>query len=416
MEIRELDELREWEHNPRMISEKALRGLGHSLDEFGDLSGIVFNARLKALVCGHQRLKALREKYNGELKIESSTIITPKGEQFPIRIVDWDETKHAAANIAANNQRIAGDFTEGLAPLLDELKIDFPELSLDLNFDELRADYPKFFEKEIIEDEVPPVPQEATTKMGDLYELGRHRLLCGDSTKKEDVERLMDGKKPELMITDPPYGVEYDPAWRQRLARKGLLSYAPRRTGKIPNDNNLDWLEAFRLSPSKIVYCWHAGVHASRIQDQLEQVGFEIRNQIIWTKSNFAISRGHYHWRHEPCWYGVKKGQDANWIGDRTQTTLWEVNFDKNVGGGHPTQKPLECMMIPMQNHSGDVYDPFVGSGTTLIAAEQIGRICYGMEIEPLYVDVCVQRWVNFTKRTRIKRNGREIEWQIQTP
>jgi ParB-like chromosome segregation protein Spo0J len=146
MQIRKLNELKEWERNPRTISEKALKGLGYSLDEFGDLSGIVFNARLKALVCGHQRLKALQQKYNGELRIENNIIITPKGEQFPIRIVDWDEKKHTAANIAANNQHIAGDFTEGLAPILDELKVDFPELSLDLRFDALRLD----IEKEIL--------------------------------------------------------------------------------------------------------------------------------------------------------------------------------------------------------------------------------------------------------------------------
>lgn len=248
-------------------------------------------------------------------------------------------------------------------------------------------------------DEVPEVA-EPVTKPGDLWLLGRHRLLCGDSTKADDVARLLGNAKPALMVTDPPYGVDYDAAWRQEAAEAGHLAYAARRVGVVQNDSRIDWAEAWSLSPSDVVYCWHAGRHASVVQSSIESVGYEVRCQIIWSKSNFPISRGHYHWRHEPCWYAVRKGKQAGWIGDRKQTTIWEVNLDKNVEGGHSTQKPVECMARPIRNHEGDVYDPFLGSGTTLIAAEQLNRTCYGMEIDPHYCDVIVNRWQNFTGQT----------------
>lgn len=227
---------------------------------------------------------------------------------------------------------------------------------------------------------------------GDIWQIGRHRLMCGDSTSKEDVARLMDGKEAALMVTDPPYGVEYDPGWRNEAAEKGLISFAARREGKVANDDRIDWSDAYRLFSGNVVYCWHADRHASKVQQSLEAAGFEIRCQVIWAKSNFAISRGHYHWKHEPCWYAVREGKQAHWIGDHSQTTLWEINWDKNVDGGHGTQKPLECMMRPIRNHEGDVYDPFTGSGTTLVACEQTGRIGYGMEIEPKYCAVTLER------------------------
>lgn len=207
------------------------------------------------------------------------------------------------------------------------------------------------------------------------------------------------------MVTDPPYGVNYDPAWRNVEAAKGNLAYAASRVGPVLNDNNADWSEAWALSPSDVVYSWHpAGatslVHAAALQDS----GFEIRMQIIWAKSNFPIGRGDYHVRHEPCWYGVRKGKPARRTDDRTQTTLWEINLDRNVEGGHSTQKPVECMERPIRNHDfTDVYDPFLGSGTTLIAAERTGRKCYGMEIEPHYVDVSVRRWENYTGKVAEK-------------
>jgi DNA modification methylase len=233
------------------------------------------------------------------------------------------------------------------------------------------------------------------TERGQVWEVGRHRLMCGDATSSEDVGGvLLAGEKPGLMVTDPPYGVDYDPAWRVKAAEEGHLAYADRRIGEVRNDDRADWKEAWDCFPGDVVYAWHPPgatslVHAKAIED----AGFVLRMQIIWAKSNFPIGRGDYHVRHEPCWYAVRKGQVAHRTDDRTQTTLWEINLDKNVEGGHSTQKPVECMAKAIRNHTfSEVYDPFLGSGTTMVAAEQLGRICYGMEIEPKYVAVTLER------------------------
>jgi DNA modification methylase len=239
----------------------------------------------------------------------------------------------------------------------------------------------------------------ARAKLGDVWALGEHRLGCGDATKGEDVVRVLPTREqwPMLMVTDPPYGVEYDPAWRDEAAAKGQIAYAASRVGEVANDERVDWTPAWELFPGDVAYVWHAGRHASEVQASMQRTGFEIRNQVIWAKAHSPITRGHYRWRHEPCWYAVRKGATAHWIGDRTQSTLWEIALDPNVAGGHSTQKPVECMARPLRNHKGDVYDPFLGSGTTLIAAEQLGRRCYAIEIEPKYVDVAIARWEAFT-------------------
>lgn len=220
-----------------------------------------------------------------------------------------------------------------------------------------------------------------------------HRLKCGDSTVEGDVSQLLDGEAPWLMVTDPPYGVNYDPNWRNEAAAAGHLNYAARRVGTVENDDRVDWSDAYKLFPGDVAYTWSPpGDHIILTGQALQGAGFQIRNQIIWRKPHFPISRGHYTYRHEPCWYGVKKGSKAHWIGDATSSTMWEVSLDKNVDGGHSTQKPLECMARPIRNHEGDVYDPFLGSGTTMVAAEQLGRRCYGMEISPGYVAVALER------------------------
>lgn len=252
-------------------------------------------------------------------------------------------------------------------------------------------------------DEVPEnVP--TRSKRGDLWLLGEHRVLCGDATSAEDVARVLGGAAPNLMVTDPPYGVEYDPEWREEYDQ-----FERHSTGLVANDNRDDWREAWALFPGDVAYAWHAGLRATAHAESLLSVGFEVRAQIIWVKQHFAFGRGHYHFQHEPCWYAVKRGGVAGWAGDRKQTTVWEI-ANKNPMGGkeddanteHSTQKPIECMARPIRNHKGDVYDPFLGSGTTLIACEQLGRKCYGLEIEPKYVDVILQRWENFTGNTAV--------------
>ncbi|MEP6830077.1 MAG: site-specific DNA-methyltransferase, partial [Rhizomicrobium sp.] len=244
--------------------------------------------------------------------------------------------------------------------------------------------------------------------VGDLWLMGRHRVLCGSATEASDVKVLLSGDRPSLMATDPPYGVVYDPSWRNAA---GVSASA--RTGKVQNDDRSDWREAWALFPGDVAYVWHAGKFAAEVQQSLQAAGFEMRAQIIWRKSHFAIGRGHYHWQHEPCWYAVRKGGKPTWTGDRRQSTVWDIDGVKTAKGPsvetaddatvHGTQKPVECMRRPIENNSkpGDiVYDPFLGSGTTVIAAEQCDRICYGLEIDPTYVDVIVRRWQNFTGET----------------
>ena len=252
------------------------------------------------------------------------------------------------------------------------------------------------------EDAVPAAPAEPVTKPGDLWLLGGHRLLCGDSTVATDVERLLGGATPHLMVCDPPYGVEYDPGWRNEA---GVSTTT--RTGKVANDDRADWREAWALFPGDVAYVWHAAIHATTVADSLIACGFDIRAQIIWSKSRFALGRGDYHWQHEPAIYSVKKGGRSHWQGARDQSTLWSIApaGAEDAATPHGTQKPVEVMRRPIVNNSerGDlVYEPFCGSGTTLIAAETVGRSCLALELTPAYCDVIVQRWQAFTGQAAV--------------
>jgi DNA modification methylase len=183
-----------------------------------------------------------------------------------------------------------------------------------------------------------------------------------------------------------------------------------RQTGQVLNDDTVDWTPAYKLFAGDVAYVWHAGVHAGEVAAGLLSAEFQVRAQIIWAKQHFALSRGHYHWQHEPCWYAVRNGRPSRWRGDRKQSTIWNVPNLNPMGGdraeqktGHGTQKPVELMRRPIMNHTerGEVvYDPFLGSGTTLIAAEQTGRVCMGIDVDPRYVDVIVIRWQQLTGRT----------------
>jgi len=247
------------------------------------------------------------------------------------------------------------------------------------------------------EDEIPELPEKAVTAVGDIWLAGSHRIGCGDSTDAAVVTALLGGQAPELMVTDPPYGVEYDPAWRHRL---GVNRSA--RRGKIRNDDQADWAVAWGLFPGNIAYVWHGALHATTVAESLVSNGFTVRAQIIWAKERLVMSRGDYHWQHEPCWYAVRT--KGHWTGDRKQTTLWPIaSGGQDSKTTHSTQKPVECMRRPMLNNCDPgqaVYDPFLGSGTTLIAAETTGRVCLAMELEPRYVDVAVRRWQAFTGTT----------------
>lgn len=225
-----------------------------------------------------------------------------------------------------------------------------------------------------------------------------HRLYIGDSTNENQVRILLDGQKPFLMVTDPPYGVNYNPSFRLEFDAN-----VKRATGEVHNDDNPDWTRAYQLFPGDVAYVWHPSVHTGIFQDSLHRAGFDTRQMIIWNKTNLTVGRSNYHWKHEPCWYMVRKNKSSNWQGATDQTTVWDIK-SANAGKlqeegdesmGHSTQKPLECMRRPISNHTmiGDsVYDPFVGSGTTLVACEQLHRQGYGMEIDPRYAGMVLER------------------------
>lgn len=307
------------------------------------------------------------------------------------------EAQRRAYRIADNKLTELGGWDEALlsAELQDLLTEDY-DLSL-IGFDdgELEALLNVSTEPEAGpregEDDVPETPEAPISRVGDLWVLGNHRLLCGDSTVATDVERLLGTVRPLLMVTDPPYGVEYDPSWRNQAG-----AAKTKRTGKVLNDDRADWREAWALFPGDVAYVWHGALHAATVAESLETAGFTIRSQIVWAKDRLVLSRGDYHWQHEPCWYAVKKTGKGHWAGDRKQTTLWQIaNRDQDADTVHGTQKPVECMRRPILNNSSPgqaVYEPFMGSGTTLIAAETTGRVCLGIELNPAYVDVAVQR------------------------
>jgi DNA modification methylase len=247
--------------------------------------------------------------------------------------------------------------------------------------------------------------------------LGDHRVRCGDSTSSADVAQVLAGSEPHLMVADPPYGVSYEPSWRARRN----LSTGKLAQGKVLNDDRADWRDAYARFPGDVAYVWHGALHGDVVAADLAACGLQLRAQIVWAKQHFTLSRGDYHWKHEACWYAVREGKPSHWQGDRTQTTVWEIPNNNPFGNqqreqtwGHGTQKPVECMRRPIDNNSRPgqaIYDPFLGSGTSLMAAEMTGRVCYGLELNPAYVDVVVRRWQVFTGRAaRHQASGQSFD------
>jgi DNA modification methylase len=286
-------------------------------------------------------------------------------------------------------------------------------------------------------EQTPALNSNPVVERGELWALGDHRLLVGDSTDAASVGRLLDGARPVLMVTDPPYGVSYDPNWRSEVGVNRVIGSGA--TGKISNDDRADWTPAWQLFPGNTAYVWHGGLHSGVVEASLRTAGFEPRAQIIWDKGRLIISRGDYHWEHEPCWYVVRddleppcsyaicgdyhsehelcwyvvrKGKPGGYVGDRKQTTMWRIEH-RISETGHGAQKPIECMRRPILNSSklGDgIYDPFCGSGTTLIAAHMEKRTAFAMEIDPIYAQVIIERWENFAGKEAAREDGTTLD------
>ena len=383
VESRPIADVRPYAGNPRKIPKRAVDAVAASIEQYGFRQPIVVDTE-GVVIAGHTRLHAAQK-----LGLES----------VPVHVADLTPEQARAYRLADNrtNEFAAWDdetLTQELATLSATLDTDLAALSAMTAFDTRELD--RLLGPPPGQTDPDDVPENAdpVTQPGDVWLLGRHRLMYGDCTKADDVDRLLDGGKPNLMVTDPPYGVNYDAGWRNRALKK----HRDLAVGPVTNDDRGDWRAAWALFPGNVAYVWHpAGANSVGFYRSLVESRFDVRMQIIWAKNQLVIGRGHYHVQHEPCWYAVRKGAGASWRGDRKQSTVWSIDKPLKSETGHSTQKPVECMARPIRNHEGEVYDPFVGSGTTLIAAERQGRICYAMEIEPRYVDIAVARWAAYT-------------------
>jgi DNA modification methylase len=380
--------------NARTHSEAQVAQIAGSIREFGFTNPVLIDAA-DGIIAGHGRVMAARALGLSDVPC--------------IRLAHLTETQRRAYVLADNRIALnSGWDADMLALEVDSLIGDDFDLSL-LGFDdaELAALLNQPTDGLTDPDEAPEPPAVPVAAPGDVWLLGNHRLACGSCTDAHTVEALLAGALPRLMVTDPPYGVEYDANWRnEAMPQKNDPSRwrdgSGRAIGAVENDDRADWRDAWALFPGDVAYVWHAGNKAHIVADSLLASALEIRAQIVWAKSQHVISRGHYHPQHEPCWYAVRKGATGHWSGDRKQSTLWQIPKPQKSETGHSTQKPIECMKRPIENNSapGDaVYEPFSGSGTTIIAAEMTGRRCYAVELNPAYVDVAVRRWQDFAGR-----------------
>jgi DNA modification methylase len=384
---RPLGDLIPYVGNARLHSEAQVALIAGSIKEYGFTNPVLVDGA-NGIIAGHGRVLAAR-------KLGLATVPT-------IELSHLTEVQRRAYVLADNRLAEAAGWDKELLGLelgdLADMGVDLMDLGFAAGeIDKLlNGDAP-----DPREDDVPEPPAVPVSRAGDLWCLGKHRLLCGDATSATDVARLLNGVVPHLMATDPPYGVTYDPAWRNRA---GLSETA--RTGKVLNDDRADWREAWALFPGDVAYVWHGALHATTVAESLTACGFAIRSQIIWAKERLVLSRGDYHWQHEPCWYAVRERAKGHWTGDRTQTTLWSIpSRDQDAKTVHGTQKPVDCMRRPMLNNSSPgqaVYEPFSGSGSSIISAETCGRVSLAMELDPTYVDVAVTRWQAFTGKSAV--------------
>jgi DNA modification methylase len=410
-----IDRLVVYARNPRK-NDAVVDRMCSSIREFGFKIPVLARSDGE-VVDGHLRIKAARK-----LRIE----------EIPVILCDeWSAAQVKAFRLMVNRSVNWASWDDELLALelqeLGEAEFDLSLTGFDPGeIDALLVD-PADDEKA---NAAPPLPENAVSRPGDLWLCGPHRVLCGDATSPEAVARLLGGREPLLMVTDPPYGIELDSEWRDRAGLNGCgaaePSYMKKRTEchtqtTISGDTRADWSEAFELVPSlQIAYVWHASVFTREVLNGLLRIGFTYPQQIIWNKGRTVLTRTHYWYQHEPCWY-VRKPK-APWYGKAGEnSTVWDSASPKFIMGGsdeqkfdHPTQKPVELMRRPILNHTkrGElVYEPFLGSGTTLAAAEFTERVCCGMELDPKYCDVIVQRWQDLSgKKATLEGDGRTFE------
>jgi DNA modification methylase len=365
------------------------------------------------VVDGHLRLKAARKLGITEIPI--------------ILCDEWSPAQVKAFRLMVNRSVTWADWDQEL--LAQELQ-EIQEMDFDLSFtgfDTHEIDSLLALDDEEKANAAPPLPESPVSRLGDLWRLDRHRLVCGNATSSEAVARLLGERKPRLMVTDPPYGIELDSEWRDRAGLNGHGAAEPsymkkRTTGhtetKISGDTRADWSEAFALVPSlEAAYVWHASKFTREVLNGLLKIGFIHHQQLIWNKGRTVLTRTPYWFGHEPCWFVRKK--NAPWYGKAGEnSTVWDSPSPKFIMGAsneekydHPTQKPIELMRRPILNHlkRGElVFDPFLGSGTTLAAAELTERVCYGLELDPKYVDVVIERWQQLTgKHAKLEADKR---------
>lgn len=389
VEMWSVDDLVPYARNARTHPPEQIRQIAKSMQRFGFTIPMLIDPA-GTIIAGHGRLLAAKS-----LGFEEVPVMVARG---------WSEEDRRLYTLADNRLAETSEWDP------DTLRLELDELRADVGF-ELLADF-GFSDKEIADlipsalreagagltdpNDVPEPEPDPVSQPGDVWILGKHRIACGSSTDPATVQALLGDERPHLMVTDPPYGVEYDPEWRGRAGVSGKGT----AKGKVLNDDKADWREAWALFPGDVAYVWHAGLYASVVAESLLATKFKLRSQIIWDKGQLVLSRGDYHWQHEPCWYAVREGKTGHWNGDRKQTTVWQIDKPHKSESGHSTQKPVDCMRRPIENNSkrGEaVYEPFSGSGTTIIAAEMTGRRCFAVELNPAYVDIAVRRWQEFT-------------------
>jgi DNA modification methylase len=373
--------------------------LRKSVETFGYVEPIVWNERTRHVIGGNQRLEILKDLGMSEIEVV---------------VVDLDESKEKALNVALN--KIVGAWDEAmLQDLIASLDADVRRLTGFSN-DEIFKLLRKLRQREKDPDDIPDVP-EAVTKPGDLVVLGEHRLLCGDSTKREDVARLMNGKRAIVFATDPPYLVDYDGSNHPHAFDKSLNNKDWSRTYGATWDEsggNIDLYDKFvdvaikeAIEPNAAWYCWHAFKRQAMVESVWNKHGAIVHQQIIWAKDRAIISHSWYMWRHEPCFFGWVEGKKPPRKSDDFPNTVWDLPTIKpGMETEHPTSKPVRIFEIPMEQHTEEgqiCYEPFAGSGSQIIAAERLDRRCYAMEISPIYCDVIVRRWENFTSEEAVR-------------